>query len=257
MELTDWLLITEGRVTEGSEFGFDCYGDRAYSLSYWNGLHGEAETSTHVVYDRDTFDVFETDVYDGAKNKSYVWRDPSYAGLYNAEIAAKNVDYEPEWPEIELETVEDFTEKATAIMNGEEYDDCVSVPLNLDKHEMLALMLLAHERNITLNQLINAALREELDKKELAETEESSAWPFSAANEQTKHTTWTQDDDNFIGSWNTIKEFELVHREFHGGELSSIVSHTYDTPVFTYTVYWYEGDVSKLPDEIIRTTKHV
>jgi hypothetical protein len=128
------------------------------------------------VYDRDTFEVYETDVYDGAKNKSYVWRDPSYAGLYVAELNAKNPDYYSEWPEIELETVEDFTEKATAIMNGREYDDCVSVPLNLDKHEMLALMLLAHERNITLNQLINAALREELEKKELAETD--TTWPF-------------------------------------------------------------------------------
>jgi hypothetical protein len=269
MELNDWLLITDGRVTEGSEFGWDCYGDRAYSMSYWNGLHRKDEVSTHVVYNRDTFEVYETDVFDGDKNKSYVWRDSRYAGLYKTELNAKNSDYECEWPEIELETAEDFTEKATAIMNGFEYDNRIQVPLNLDKDEVFALMVAAHERDMTFNELVALGIREamnaELSKSEdvrvdavskgFAESLVGNAWPFNIGKLGTQ-VTWTQDSDDFIGTWNTIKEFELVDTDF-GQFTGGIMSHKYDTPVYTYTVFWYGGDTEELPDEIVREDKHV
>lgn len=255
MKLADWLAITDGQVTEGSEFSWTCYGNRAYSMSYWNGFHGEAELSTHVVYDRDTFDVFETDVFDGNKNKAYVWRCPGYATAYKQELNANSPGYECDWPEIELESVEDYTEKATAIMNGEEYDDRVKVPLNLDKDELFNLMTAAHERDITLNELIAEALLKAIDvaptKKQLLA--DPSAWPFS--NPIFTRVTWVNGvAEDFIGVWNTIKDMEIVsadYGQFSGG----ITSHTYETPVYTYEVVWYDSDTNKVPDEITRINK--
>ncbi|CAB4130251.1 hypothetical protein UFOVP116_345 [uncultured Caudovirales phage] len=41
-------------------------------------------------------------------------------------------------------------------------DDRVSVPLNLNNDELFQLMLMAHERDITLNKLAEEILREAL-----------------------------------------------------------------------------------------------
>lgn len=41
-----------------------------------------------------------------------------------------------------------------------------SVPLDLEKEELFNLMLLAHERNITLNQLVENILREHIERIE-------------------------------------------------------------------------------------------
>jgi hypothetical protein len=253
MKLTDWLAITDGRVTEGSEFGFACYGNRVYSMSYWNGLRGEAEASTHVVYDRDTLDVFETDVYDGDKNKAYVWRRPGYATAYKQELAIKNIGYEPDWPEIELESLEDYTEKAMAIMNGEEYDDRVKVPLNLEKDELFALMSAAHERDITLNELIAEALSKAIDA-ELDKSEQKAPWPFNFDQLITRVTWANGESEDFIGIWNTIKDMEIVSTDY-GQFCGGITSHKYETPVYEYTVIWYDGDTDKIPDEITRVNK--
>lgn len=263
MKLKDWLFITDGRVTDGSEFSFDCYGDRAYTMSYWNGFHREAEASTSVVYDRDTFEVYETDVYNGANNKAYVWRDPRWADLFKAELTAKNCNFASDFPEIELEVAEDFTEKATAILNGEEYDSRIKIPLDLNKDQMFALMVAAHEGDITLNELIDVVLRQaidqHLDRAKPEDTKPSSvnaAWPFPlSVNQMKSQVTWTSDAEDFIGMWNTIKDLEVVFTDY--GQFSGGVARTYDAPVATYEVIWYDGDTDKLPDEIVRTIKDV
>lgn len=41
-----------------------------------------------------------------------------------------------------------------------------SVPLDLEKEELYELMLMAHERDITLNQLVENLLREVIDRLE-------------------------------------------------------------------------------------------
>ena len=54
-------------------------------------------------------------------------------------------------------------------MSEEKLDGKETIELNLDKELLFDLMLMAHERDITLNQLIEEALRlfiEEQEKKE-------------------------------------------------------------------------------------------
>ena len=55
------------------------------------------------------------------------------------------------------------------LMSEEILDGKSTIELNLDKELLFDLMLMAHERDITLNQLIEEALRlfiEEQEKKE-------------------------------------------------------------------------------------------
>ncbi len=67
---------------------------------------------------------------------------------------------------VDLEVEEDFFEKAEAMFNGEEFDNRVQVPLDLDDDLMMQLFMEAHKRDITLNQLV-----EEILKKVIAESE--------------------------------------------------------------------------------------
>ena len=60
---------------------------------------------------------------------------------------------------VSCESDDDFIQKAQAIIAGEEYDTRVSVPLDLPKDDMFELMRLAHERDMTLNELVEEALR--------------------------------------------------------------------------------------------------
>jgi hypothetical protein len=64
----------------------------------------------------------------------------------------------------DLETADDFITKASAIVSGIDYDTRVCVPVDLDDHELLKLMTIAHERDITLNQLVEEILVDVVDK---------------------------------------------------------------------------------------------
>jgi len=51
-----------------------------------------------------------------------------------------------------------------SIKAGEDYDTRVSVPINFTDEELLKYMKLAHERDITFNQLVEEALREAIEE---------------------------------------------------------------------------------------------
>ena len=59
----------------------------------------------------------------------------------------------------ELEVIEDWIEKATAIVAGKKYDKRIQVPLNLPDDVMFELMSMAHERDITLNKMVEEVLK--------------------------------------------------------------------------------------------------
>jgi hypothetical protein len=65
---------------------------------------------------------------------------------------------------VDLDTDDDFFQKALAIKEGKSYDTRVQVPLELDDSEMFKLMTLAHERDVTLNQLVADILWDQIKK---------------------------------------------------------------------------------------------
>ena len=49
-------------------------------------------------------------------------------------------------------------------------DNRVEVEINLEDHEILALAMQAHKRDITLNKMIESILQEVIDKHKVNET---------------------------------------------------------------------------------------
>jgi hypothetical protein len=67
---------------------------------------------------------------------------------------------------VDLEVDDDWFQKALAVEAGEVYDTRVSVPLVLDRDQMFDLMTMAHERDMTLNELVEFVLKEEIKRIE-------------------------------------------------------------------------------------------
>lgn len=152
------------RITEGSDFCWNCYGPNAYRLDSWN--QDQEGHSVSIVFDTRTQEVYEASAYDYARNRAYRLINPEYKSAHNDEAAEKDVDEKQAWDDvnyIDLETDEDFLEKAQAIVFDQDYDTRVQVPVNFTDEELLKYMKMAHDRDITFNELVEEALKEAIN----------------------------------------------------------------------------------------------
>ena len=158
--IKDFMEAVNYRITEGSEYCWQCYGPNAYSLDYWNQEQDGHTVS--IVFDTRTHEVYEACAYDYSRERAYRLINPAYKQEHASEAESRDVDINQAWDDvnyIDLETDEDFLEKARAIVSGEDYDTRVQIPVNFTDEELLRYMTLAHERDITFNQLVEEALR--------------------------------------------------------------------------------------------------
>jgi hypothetical protein len=159
--LPEFLNTIDYKITGGSEYQWESYGPNARYIDSDNTTY-----SINAVYDSTTQFVYAVEAWDYANNRSYRWISPEYIDAYKAECNEKNIEFDNACDElsfIDLEVADDMLEKAAAIVAGVEYDTRVKVPIDLPKEELFQLMMTAHERDITLNELVIEALQEAID----------------------------------------------------------------------------------------------
>lgn len=165
--LKEWMEVVNYRISEGSNYGWECYGPDAYRLDAWNG---EQDGHSHsIVFDTKTQEVYEVTSYDYRNNRAYRLMNPEFVDTYKAEARQRQVNEREAWDDvdyIDLEVDDDWIQKAIAIEAEEDYDVRVEVPLTLDDSQMFELMRMAHEQDITLNQLVENVLREMIAQHE-------------------------------------------------------------------------------------------
>ena len=164
--MKEFMELVDYKITEGGDYGWSCYGNNAYQLSSWNGVHDKGGYSFNIVFSTKTQKVYEVDVCDYTNNRAYRMIHPDYIKKFNKENTTRGVDAKYAWDDvdyIDLETVDDFIQKGLAIKAGEQYDTRVEVPLDLDDETSFKLMKMAHERDITLNQMIEKVLQGVID----------------------------------------------------------------------------------------------
>jgi hypothetical protein len=140
------------KITEGSDY----YGPdkMLFSLSHWN--QEQDGYNVNIVFaPGDNKKVYSVEVCDYKNNRAYRRAIPEHEGDNQAWDGVEFVD---------LESDDDFIEKALAIMNGEEYDTRVSIPIELPESELLALMTMAHERDMTFNDFIGSIVAHYAEK---------------------------------------------------------------------------------------------
>ena len=162
--IKEWMEIVNFRITEGSEYCWQCFGSYAYALDSWNGDNIKGYSLT-MVFDTRTQVVYQVEVHDYKRERAYSFTNPDFINAYkNEEKARGAIDYD--YKMTELEVIEDWIEKATAIIAGKKYDKRVQVPLNLPDDEMFELMKLAHAEDITLNKMVEKVLKVAIERAE-------------------------------------------------------------------------------------------
>jgi hypothetical protein len=162
--IKDFMEAVEYRITEGSEYCWNSFGPNAYRLESWNGEQDGHTVS--ILFDTKTQTVYQMEAHDYKAERSYRWTHPDYLTAYrdeckqhsNNDMAYDDVKF------TELDVHEDMLKKANAIVRGEEYDTRVTVPVDLNDDELFTLMKLAHERDVTLNKLIEDILQKVIDR---------------------------------------------------------------------------------------------
>lgn len=160
----EFMEIIDYKITEGSQYMWQCYGADAYRLDSWNGNHDGHSVS--IVFDTRTQEVYEASAYDYRLNRAYRLINPDYKSAHNNEANSRGVDINQAWDEVnyvDLEVDDEFIQKALAIVAEEDYDTRVSVPVDFTDEELLTYMKIAHERDITFNQLVEEALQAAID----------------------------------------------------------------------------------------------
>jgi hypothetical protein len=163
--IEQFLKAVDYKINDGSEFQWACFGSNArYLDAQKNGADGP---SASIVFDTKDQTVYQAMVYDYPAGRAYRLSGATeYLQDYLSEAKLRGVT-DQAWDDvkyIDLETVEDFMEKCTAIFAGKSYDDRVIIPIDLPDDVMFALMKQAHELDITFNQHVEQILRVEIEK---------------------------------------------------------------------------------------------
>jgi len=167
ISLKQWMETVGYRITEGSAYGWQCYGPNTHMLDSWNG--SQDGHSFTIIFDTKTQIVYEVQAHDYVHNRAYRIINPDYAKANKKEAKQRGVSRKEAWDDVDyvdLETDEDWLAKAQAIFANEDYDTRVSVPLDIEDDLVFEMMKQAHERDITLNQYVELILKKVIDKEE-------------------------------------------------------------------------------------------
>ena len=166
--MKEWMELVGYRITEGSDYMWQCYGSNAYALDSWNG--DQDGHSFTIIFDTRNQTVYEVQAHDYVHDRAYRMINEEFQKKNRKEAKKRDIDKDNAWDDvnyIDLEVDDDFFQKCLAIQAGEDYDVRVSVPLELEDNQMLELMSMAHEQDITLNQLVENILRNVIAEKEI------------------------------------------------------------------------------------------
>jgi hypothetical protein len=166
--LKEWMEIVDYKITEGSDFGWNCYGKDVHMLDSWNGEQdGHSFT---VIFDTKDQTVYEVQAHDYVHNRAYRMINEDFQKKAKKEARKRDVSRDQAWDDVnyvDIEVDDDFMQKCLAIREGEDYDTRVSVPLELEDELMFELMKMAHERDITLNEMVEEILRRVIEEEDL------------------------------------------------------------------------------------------
>jgi hypothetical protein len=163
--IKEWMELVDYRITEGSNYGWQCYGTDVYQLDSWNGEQDGYSFS--IIFDTKDQTVYEVQAHDYVHNRAYRMINSDFSADMQDEADHRGINKDEAWDEvdyIDLEVDDDFFQKCLAIKDGDDYDTRVSIPVDFSDEELLKYARMAHEQDITLNQFIENALQAAIDE---------------------------------------------------------------------------------------------
>ena len=163
--LKQWFETVDYRITEGSDYGWRCYGPNAHVLDSWDGEQDGHSFS--VVFDTKTQQVYEVQAHDYQRSRAYRWFNAGCEELYKKECTEHDSVDNEAWDGVDyvtLDVADDWLDKAYAIANGLDYDTRVQIQVEFSDEELLTYMKMAHERDQTFNEFVEEAVKLAIEK---------------------------------------------------------------------------------------------
>ena len=152
--------VFQHKITGGDEYQWHCWPDARF-LDY------ECEWAhACIVYSTVTQEIYEANIVQTAGDLAYRWINPTWLQAMKDEANERGVDNKKAWDNVEwidLEMWSDFDEKSTALWRGEIPDSRVVMQIDISDEDFMHIAKLAHERDITINKMIEAMLLEVIE----------------------------------------------------------------------------------------------
>lgn len=164
--LKEYVEAIDYKITGGSEYQWDTFGNNARYLDSCDSEGADATYSIVAVFDSVDQTVYIVEAWDYTNDRVYRWINPDYIGKYKKDHKRHNVDYKEASDTkeyIDLDVKDDILEKVRSIVAGEDYDSRIKVPVDFSDEDLLQYMKLAHEMDITFNELVERAIRAAID----------------------------------------------------------------------------------------------
>lgn len=165
--LNDVMVAAQCKVNDGCEYGWDWAGEFAYLLTFTVDPTTTRSREVVVVFDRKTQQVYSIEVWGTPEEKKYFqWIDPTKALAFEQESLERGVDPSNAIDESNFIIISDDNEILRIIQaamnneNLEEFADADLITLSLSNEELVALSLMAHAKDVTLNQMVNSILHD-------------------------------------------------------------------------------------------------
>ena len=195
--LKEWMELVDYKITEGSDYGWGCYGPNSFTLDSWNGVHGKGGYSFSIVFSTKSQKVYEVSMCDYTNDRAYRMINPKFQEKHRKEADTKSVLANQAWDDVDyvdLDVDDDFFQKALAIKDGEDYDTRVQMQVDFSDEDLLQYMKMAHERDMTFNEFVEEALRHAITEVEAGRLTKDDAqrfvlesagkpWPFKPEEE--------------------------------------------------------------------------
>ena len=166
--IQNFIESVDYKITGGGAHGWNCFGSNARWLDC-----EDRDYSAAIVFDSINQTVYVAELCDFVNQRAYRWVNPEFKTAYMDEAKARNVSQDQAWDDVsyyDLDIEEDWLEKAKAISNKNfNYDTRVMINVEFDDSDLLKYMKLAHERDITFNQLIEEAIKEAIQLHKISE----------------------------------------------------------------------------------------
>jgi hypothetical protein len=166
--LKEFIEAIDYKITEGSEYTWNCFGDNARYLDA-HGPELNEDYSISAVFDCKDQTVYTVEAWDYRNGREYRWINPEYQKAYRKACKKNDVDFNESFDGnkyIDLDVAEDILEKINALVNNRAYDDRIKVPVDFSDEELLQYMKLAHEMDITFNELVERAIKSAIEEFE-------------------------------------------------------------------------------------------
>lgn len=161
MYLSDLNETLDHRISGGDEYLWKCYPNGRF-LEYKSDY-----AYVSAIFNTETQEVYEVTVSIDSNTwepdvRPYRWLNPEFKDAHDTEAKDRNVNPSIAWDDVkwcDLETSEDFLLKAASLFNGDDsFDKRVEIPLDLDDDTILKIALMAHDRDITINKMVEELL---------------------------------------------------------------------------------------------------